>query len=533
MSLAIERLQVRASVPKRLRARAPDVARLARDVIPRALAGRIAPRLPYAPHVCRIRKLRVRVRVSPRQLDDEHVASAWADAFCSALLAAIHQPPENGVAVSADSMAQWLAYAVVAALDGRSLSTWPLTEFAHHGGNGITQAVLGLARDAPDAWPLVLRALADRDALDRLARALGPRGCRELARVVGQGRRILREVHSLDDLLQVARLAVGDRSRSSGTDARDVDAMVLRLIAASAGDGDTVAWSYTPESIRSALLALWELADAWDATAGGGPQYRLRLSSDDLAGFPVLGLLVRAILQQSAEARAHDSTLRALRTALDVACPSRDPGPAASALRARRSASAGMFFLVPHLDRLGWPERIRCSAVGAEHGSRAFGYVVLGTALALAGSAASDASRVDGGLSLLAGWIDEPDLAGMRRFALGGSEASRGELLRALAGAAAGNSGTPAWDDVFRILGAVLVSEFTRRLRGFSRSRQAFIIEAMLNVPGTIDVDDRRVVVHLAPNPYWPVVSISGADATVDGVSWLGARRLEWHLEGL
>ena len=531
MRLAIDRLHVRTSVPKRLRSRAPDLACVARELLPRALGRRFDARAPSCPAVCRIRRLRVRVRVSPAQLDAQHLADACADGFWSAFLTALHQPPEYDACIAAESRVEWLARVMAALLDGRSLSMWPLGEFAHHGGQGISPSVLGLVREDPDPWPEVLAVMLRRGDLDRLIRALGPHGSRDLAVALARGRRPWREVVRADDVVRVAQLAADDRRRHPQASALDVDAAVLRLIAAASASDNPELVRYAPGAIRSVLLALRHWARAFDqgnADVVDGPG---GLSSEDVRGAPMLPSIVASIVRASVDDPA-TAVVVALREAIAAAVPNAERPRAESASRTRRSAVAGLFFLVPHIERFGWPERVRRSAAGAAYGSSALNRVLFGVLQQLLSQPARDLSRVDGGVSLLAGWVDEADVGGARRFTEGGTAAMRLDLARALEVAAA-LAAEPTWDEVFAAAGARLVHAVTRRLRGLSRSSQPFIVDRVLATPGEIDVDDRRILVRMMPNPLWPVVRLSGVDDPVDSISWLGGRRLEWRLEGL
>ena len=46
-------------------------------------------------------------------------------------------------------------------------------------------------------------------------------------------------------------------------------------------------------------------------------------------------------------------------------------------------------------------------------------------------------------------------------------------------------------------------------------------------------MSERVVSVVLAPSPYHVSLHISGMDDPLPSVSWMGGRRLEFHLQGL
>ena len=198
---------------------------------------------------------------------------------------------------------------------------------------------------------------------------------------------------------------------------------------------------------------------------------------------------------------------------------------------ARASAVAGLFLLVPVIERLDWPERIRRSVLGAEYGSRAVIYVLTGTALALLGQSATQVSRLDPGVATFAGWGESFDPSAVAWMCRNQDAAACGELLRSVLGESIDVNAIAGWDSTFGELGSHLVRRFAERLRGFSRSSERFIVSHMLAVPGVIAVDERRVLVRLHSSAFWPVVRLSGADEAVDAVSWLGGRRLEFEIE--
>jgi hypothetical protein len=199
----------------------------------------------------------------------------------------------------------------------------------------------------------------------------------------------------------------------------------------------------------------------------------------------------------------------------------------------RYTEAAGLFLLVPIVERLDWPERIRRSTLGADYGTRAVTYVLTGTALALLGHPATEVAPFDPGVAIFAGWGDSPDHTALARACRRHDATTRAELLRLLVGDDVDRETIAGWDGVFAALGSHLVRKFAERLRGLSRSSERFIVDRLLAVPGTVALGDRRVLVRLGSNTFWPVVRLSGADAAVDGVSWLGGRRLEFELEGV
>jgi hypothetical protein len=219
--------------------------------------------------------------------------------------------------------------------------------------------------------------------------------------------------------------------------------------------------------------------------------------------------------------------------------------PAIGAATARQLAArwvdsdlASMFLLAGVVRRLGWPERIRMSRCWEEYGPRALTYTLAGTALAIAGRPI-DLSEADPGLLLFAGWIDQPDVRGFRRWLDGSAAANddRRALLASLLDDAQDeerpNGAEASWESTFAHLAHTLVRQFARSLRGFRQSGDRFIVDRLLSTSGRVLVEPDRLVVCLEPNPLWVAVRLSGADSPVDSVEWLSNRRLELELGGL
>jgi hypothetical protein len=227
-------------------------------------------------------------------------------------------------------------------------------------------------------------------------------------------------------------------------------------------------------------------------------------------------------------------TVDAARAALETLLPA-----LANAAQARQpleevheSAMAGLMLLVPVVDRLEWPGLIRSSQVGAQYGSRALTYVLTGVGLALAGRPAATATRFDPALDVFAGSIGSSDPGALARFCRD-ADAGREELVRLLCDREPLRDELQDWDPAFTSLASRLLRQFANRLRGLSKSSDRFLIDRILAVPGTLTIGERVIRVRLRSQGLWPALHLSGADAPMDAVGWMGGRRLEFHLEGL
>jgi hypothetical protein len=89
------------------------------------------------------------------------------------------------------------------------------------------------------------------------------------------------------------------------------------------------------------------------------------------------------------------------------------------------------------------------------------------------------------------------------------------------------------WETTFDCLAAGLTREFAERVRGFRKAAAAYVIKTFFRQPGRICIEDKRILVILQNNPFHIALHISGMDESVESVSWLGDRRLEFRLEGL
>lgn len=525
MILTIGRLHVRTRMPARLRTRASATAQLVRDVLPQS-ASRHLNRLPQEPAVARIRRLYVRVRLTAAELDARRLGDAWSDAFARALIRAINQPPEMGGTLASGSAETWFAEVTIAILDGR-LSEWAFDEFEPYRDLPASSAIVSLVRDHEADWPAVLAHLARKERLDRLIYALGVDGCRQVVPAIA-GRRAWSSLTSLDELGSIADLIV--RQLATVLHRESLDMVTVRLVAAAADDGGRAS-TYSPEALRSAIAAIgWlsrHLRQPSSAFTGRYPA----LPVDELHGAPaLLGVIASAYDALRRPDPPANGPLASMRELLPVFA---NADESATAVTVTDSPVAGLFLLVPVLDRARWAQKIRASMLGAAYGANAVTYVLTGTALAILGRAPTGTERVDPGVSRFAGWLDDADPSALRRLAREQGREAWVDLVRCLAGDAVESDLIAGWDLAFSVLGTTLVRQFAERLRGFSRSTERFIVERMLAAPGRLEIDEHRVLVRLHSNAFWPVIRLSGADAPVDAVSWLGGRQVAFELQGV
>ena len=83
------------------------------------------------------------------------------------------------------------------------------------------------------------------------------------------------------------------------------------------------------------------------------------------------------------------------------------------------------------------------------------------------------------------------------------------------------------------MLAGVLLRAFASGIRGFRESSRAFIVSRLVATPGEIRVEEKRLLVRLAPNPLHVALHVSGRDYPVGPVVWYGDRMVEFELTGL
>jgi hypothetical protein len=195
---------------------------------------------------------------------------------------------------------------------------------------------------------------------------------------------------------------------------------------------------------------------------------------------------------------------------------------------------ASLLLLVGLLQRLEWPQSILHLTFGATHGLRAITYIFAGLGLAMLNRFGEKPLQLDPGLALFAGWVDEPDLAGLQRFFTLGTPIERQTLLTEIfPKREVLEKDAESWGATLDCMVELATREFASRVRGFRQASRSFIVKHFFALPGRIRVEDSRLVITLDPSPFHVALHLSGWDETVDDVRWLGGRRLEFQLEGL
>jgi hypothetical protein len=540
VSIVIDRLQARTAIPRRLAALGPAVeAALRVDLAPALARAGAARCVPAA--VCRVRRLCVRLEVSADDVRRSRLPELWAEAFARALKSAVAGGPGAGVAAAA-SRAGWIAEFLLGLVAGDAVDAWPYTEFPGASTAGVGERLVGaLEANAADA-PAILAVL---DARGGLVRALGCLDRAHARRLLG----VLDRVHGAasrlpgpGDVHEIAAALLDPAMAAAYGELALTDARAIALFVAHSRRAAPGAAALSPRHVRAVLdlveclcgVRLALQADGSAAIVAGvlAGLRRGRMPPIDSTASSLL--LFAGAAQADAGTRESSEAARRLALLLDR-LRTEIPSIGVQAARALagesiETAFASLFLLVPVVMRLQWPERIRASRCWTELGPRALTYVLAGVATTIAGRP-MDVRNADRGVLLLAGWTGEPEVRGFERWLGSPSEEAPRELLAALLpGEDLPPSASASWEAACERLAHVLVRRFAEGLRGFRQSSHRFVVERFLWTPGRLLLEPARVIATIRPNPLWPVVQLSGADAAVDSVGWLGGRRLEIEL---
>ena len=82
-------------------------------------------------------------------------------------------------------------------------------------------------------------------------------------------------------------------------------------------------------------------------------------------------------------------------------------------------------------------------------------------------------------------------------------------------------------------LADTLLHSFASRIHGFRQATRQGIVNMFIARPGRIRIEPDRIVVVPTPSPYDVALHIAGLDASIEGLAWLGGRRLEFEMGNL
>jgi hypothetical protein len=541
MSITIGKFVSRFSVPQR----AQMSAEFADRVVRRDFVSECSRQLSHLPapsaKVIRIRRLALKVSIKGSKLDEQKVAAVLAAEFLRLLLVRL----KSGVAeqdqiVVSSTRTEWLARFISDLVSGSAASRWEYEEFTDLLRLGTAEAVVTLFQREPEEMVPVLLSLQAQGRLDPLLLLLGDLALEQLFLCIATTSSDSYTKLTVDDLLTVGALATS-HSTVRGILATRRRALVL-FLALSRTNQVTTRQRWTPRRILHVLMTLDVLLEMTHALEP--PMWLEQLSLEALQqSGPSLNPDVLALLEQVCSLASRtgdqiqDHKLTSLTHVLD------ELTPFTNEKRAERgkdfswlsSDYAGLMLSVGLIDRLGWPRSILQTSLGQTYGPRAITFCIAGLGLRLMGHAL-EADRLEPGICVFAGWTEpvSADVRSFRAFLSSVREAERRELLEALD---LTNESDPDvgrdWETTFDYLAAGLTREFAERVRGFRKATAGSVIKTFFRQSGRICIEDKRILVILQQNPFHIALHISSMDESVESVSWLGARRLEFRLEGL
>jgi hypothetical protein len=539
MSLTIERFVTRCEIPRRMSNRASLVDRVARERFV-AECGRFLDAWPSQLGIIRIRRLAVKLRVDPSRFDETSLSQAWAEAFLQELKIVLAYPTGAGKIemVRAESRAAWLATFMADLLAGIAPQRWQYEEFRELFRLAKAEAALTLlAREPAEAVPTLL-ALERSGTLTRVLDLFDEYKLEQLFRVISDSLGESTETRiSIGDLLTIGRLILAHRPPTETKLEGRRYALGLFLLL-----NETQIGGWTPRRILYALIALQALVDwlridesrSWRSELAGEP-------GKDQRGYLLPDAVIKLLQEIRATTGAANHSplskdivtlamlVENLRSALS---PSQVPHEKKEAWI--NSECAGLFLLLGTLKQLDWYTKMLNCPFSSTHGSRAVTYLMGALGLAVLDRFTETPEKLDCGVALFAGWEGDPDLAGMWSFFESTSADDRRQLLARLLGDEEDiERSALTWLQSFNAMAERVIRRFADKVRGFRGAHRSFVTKQLLSVPGRVRIGNEHILVVLSPRPFNVALHISAMDELVDYVSWLGNRRIEFHLEGL
>jgi hypothetical protein len=471
------------------------VDRVARERFAAELAQYLGPSLSASGQVVRIRNLSVRVRIPAEELGETALLRVWLDAFGRALFEALAYPAGTGPVetVRAANRAQFLAMFLrdIAAGGGQR---WQYAEFQQFLSGSPAAAILAILHGEPAETLATLAELHAAGALELVLARLDDLALEQLFVAIANQQGVDSTPLSVAHLAAVAKWALASPPPHGWNFESRRQALRL-FIAASKSQGN----SLTPRRIYHALLALFYLLESPDAAALLSPDQPSPDAAARASGKWTPAEVI-AFFQNTRNTHRDASELASIHALLQALEPLRPlvPSAAASPKSAAvetwvHSDCAGIFLLT--------------ALVRPRDMDR---FTLAGLALSALGRFDPEVKELDPAVALFAGFTGDPDMERMRTAF---RETGRAEELDRMAAAA--------------------VLEFGSRIRGFRKAPRQAVVRQFLARPGRIRVDEERVFVILAPNPFHIALHISGMDGPVERVPWLAGRRVDFHLEGL
>jgi hypothetical protein len=541
MTLTIHKLSTRCRSPKGFERPGALVDDVARGPLASELGAYLGPSLDRLPAVTRLKDLRVRLKIPARNLNAMALSSAWARAFTLALHRALAYPPGDGTVSSRryESDAAYTA-AMLHHIATKGLApSWEFPELEACRGSTPAEAALGILLKDPKLIPEITAQLDRRGWLEPLLALWDELSLERVIQTVAGGE--LRppglSLEHLIELGQAAAAAGGLRREWAFAGRRQTIRLWVRLHPRFPLRGVWHGLRLLRRFLElPSLLILRDpslLADAipfppWCeaiVSAGAIPP----ADSPSFATPAPSGLLASASVSAPAASsisagRAGTSllsVLEGLRPLLPSAAISISTSPAGTSVKWIVSSCAGVLLMLSTVQRLNLWRFVRNPEFVRFGGPRALSFLLAGAGMNLL-NRWSFTDPVEPAVALLAGMFSEPDLVGMRQFFSEADVSSVAEFVQA-----------ENWTEALDRAATELSHSFASRVRGFRNASREAVVKQFIRIHGRVLVEESRLLVVLDPTPWAVALHLSGMDEPIEGVEWLGWRRVEFVLEGL
>jgi hypothetical protein len=517
MRLSIGQFVTRYRVSKRHQERARMIDRFVRERFASDLADHLGPSLSRQPAIVRIRRLAIQLAIPAAGLTEQTLSRAWTLEFGRALFHTLAYPSGAGPVdvYRAPSLAAFIAAAIESLTAGTTSEHWEFAEFAPFFRQGRGEGTLALLMEWPTRTLPVLIELSRSATLDRVLGGLNAFAHERL--LSGLDAESGYQPVSARHLVAAARLAL--RWPPQNASELRARAYAIRLFVNAAIDGRPALPARSLFHCLATIHCLLSI-DGWRDV-----HRQLRQYAPTLPG--AVAEILERLAPEAVSSRGQtvlDSLVRAVE---DIRVAVQAPPPAILAAGARWITSdwCGLFYLTGTLSCLNWTagwKRLPEFQIGGIYP------LLAGVLLSVTAQFEEAPGSLDPALALLAGYKESPDTAHLRHTFSGHSAEVRARMLEA-----AGVTGDAStWATTFESLASVLCSKFASLIRGFRKANREAIVRGFLAQPGRIRVDKHAIAVHPHPHPYQVALHISTVDSPVEYVSWLGGRRVEFHLEG-
>ena len=522
MTLAIHKLLTRCRVPKGSEATARLLDDAAHSALLDELGAQLGPSLDRLPAVVRVRGLRVKLRISGRQVSTKSIASGWARALTLALHRALAHPDGDGSVgiVRFVSRATYQAAMLRHVLGGGPRKTWRFPELALCRSSSVFQSCLELLLAEPPLIGDTLFELQAGDWLDPLLLTWDELSLEHLMNALATSAPVSDSL-SFDDFLKIALVAAAPGGLQ-GCWRFDSRRQAIRLWM-------RLSRRYPVRQVWHSLRLLKIMLET--------PVLFSKSASELLAGpIPFPQWCAAALEHVQAQASSHRmfpsstateelllafsaSRHRDIAGILDLLRPSLP-----TSVRLQQcsewvvSNCAGMLLLTASLRRLNFWALSHNPRFGVP---RSLSFVLMGIGMNLLGPW-QPGDHLDSAVTIFSGCFGTPDRSALQEFFKYTDVSEASEFANG-----------SDWQHWFAAAGEKVVRDFARRIRGFRESSLPAVVKQFLRVPGRLLVEDKRLLVELASSPWSVALHISSAYDRVEGVEWLSHKDVEFIQEGL